>query len=126
MQRTYTLDHARNALLLIARGASGVYHMCSLGEASFCDLARACLEGVGLAREIEIDRLPAEAFARIEQASRPPRTVIANDRLDHEGLNRQRPWRDALAEYLDRPHFSTRCADADVVRLLTESRCREC
>jgi hypothetical protein len=34
------------------------------------------------------------------------RMVTATERLDREGLNRQRHWRGALDEYLRRPYFA--------------------
>lgn len=104
-QPTYTLDHARNVLLLLALGREGIYHMGALGEASFFDVARACLEELGIADRIEVLPCSADQFDQREPARRPKRMVTANLRLDREGLSRQRPWREALAEYLARPYF---------------------
>ena len=104
-QPTYTLDLARNALLLVAAGRHGVFHMGGLGEATFFDVARICVDALGLAGEIDLRPCAAEAFARAELAPRPLRMVTANHRLDAEGLCRQRCWEDALREYLARPYF---------------------
>lgn len=104
-QPTYTLDHARNTLLLLALGREGIYHMGALGEATFFAVARACVEELGLAHRVAVVPCPATAFDRAEPARRPMRMVTATRRLDAEGLNRQRPWRAALGEYLARPHF---------------------
>ena len=104
-QPTYTLDHARNTLLLLARGCSGIYHMGAVGEATFVDVARACVEALGLTGRVDILPRPAEQFDRAEPARRPRRMITATLRLDREGLNRQRPWRTALGEYLARPYF---------------------
>lgn len=103
-QPTYTLDLARNTLLLLARQCTGLYNMGAAGEASFVDVASACVQFLGLEDEIELVAGDPSA-ALNEAARRPPRLVLATERLDREGLNRQRPWRDALREYLARPFF---------------------
>jgi dTDP-4-dehydrorhamnose reductase len=104
-QPTYTLDLARNCLALLARGRTGVYGMASHGEASFFDLAQASVEILGLSSRIEIRKVSAAVVTRAEPAKRPARAVIDNVRLRAEGLDMQRGWRQALAEYLARPYF---------------------
>lgn len=104
-QPTYTLDLARNTLLLLARHRRGVYHMGALGEATFYDVARVCADGLGLAEIVSIELCPSRLFDGDEPARRPHRMVTANLRLEREGLMRQRPWEDALREYLTRPWF---------------------
>ena len=88
-----------------AHGGVGIYHMGALGEATFFDTAQACVDALGLTERVELRPCPAEVFSAAEAARRPHRMVTANERLDREGLNRQRPWRAALADYLGRPHF---------------------
>lgn len=104
-QPTYTMDHARNCLLLLARGKQGRYVMGALGEATFHEVASACVEFLGLGHRIRIAASPSRPFDDREQVKRPARMVVSNGRLNAEGLNRQRPWRDALREYLQRPWF---------------------
>lgn len=104
-QPTYTLDLARNCLLLLERRCVGVYHMGAVGEATFHEVASACLESLGLAQRIRVIPIESAPFDGAEPARRPHRMVTRNDRLDAEGLNRQRPWRAALHEYLQRPYF---------------------
>lgn len=104
-QPSYTLDLASNCLLLLAFGRAGVYHMGSLGEARFHEVAQACVDSLGLAGRIRVIPGESRPFDEAEPARRPPRMVTRNDRLDAEGLNRQRLWREALHEYLQRPHF---------------------
>lgn len=110
-QPTYTLDLAANVLLLFAHRKSGIYHMGSVGEASFFEVATATLESLGLADRLVVRPAPAARFAALETAPRPLRMVTANARLDAEGVNRQRPWRESLTDYLQRPYF-TRIRDA--------------
>jgi dTDP-4-dehydrorhamnose reductase len=101
-QPTYTIDLAQNLLLLVASKRDGVYHMGARGEASFFDVARACVDELDLSRLMSVERRPPGDPAP-EIAPRPFRMVTASHRLDEEGLNRQRHWRPALAEYLARP-----------------------
>jgi dTDP-4-dehydrorhamnose reductase len=105
-QPTYTLDHARNSVFLLDRRCTGIYHMGSSGEASFYDVARACVEELRLQDVITIERCPAEIVAAGEPARRPLRMVTATVRLDREGLNLHRPWREGLGVYLARPYFA--------------------
>ncbi|MEO5824784.1 MAG: sugar nucleotide-binding protein [Gemmatimonadales bacterium] len=104
-QPTYTLDHARNVLLLLALDRAGIYHMGSSGEASFHDVAKACVEELGLGEHIRVVRRADDEGFRGEAAQRPDRMVTATLRLDREGLNRHRPWKVGLQDYLRRSHF---------------------
>lgn len=106
-QPTYTVDLARNSLLLLALGRTGIYHMGALGEATFWEVAQACIVTLGLASRIAVVPCPADVFNDAEPARRPRRMVTDNLRLQREGLNRQRPWREALREYLSRPYFDS-------------------
>jgi dTDP-4-dehydrorhamnose reductase len=112
-QPTYTLDLARNTLLLVARRCSGVYHMGALGEASFLDVARVCVEELRLDERISVRPSAPDVFEAAEPARRPFRMVTANERLEREGLLRQRRWDVALREYLARPWFDRFRAPVD-------------
>jgi len=104
-QPTYTLDLAYNSLLLLASGSSGIYNMSSHGEASFFELAVACVEELGLAKRIIITETCEANVAGAEKARRPTAGIMENRRMVAERLDHQRPWREALAEYLNRPYF---------------------
>lgn len=104
-QPTYTLDLARNILLLLAHRREGIYHMSCRGEASFFDVAAACVRSLGLESRIDIVPVASREFDARELARRPHRLVLGTARLDRERLNRQRPWREALDEYLAREWF---------------------
>jgi dTDP-4-dehydrorhamnose reductase len=104
-QPTYTLDLARNCLLLLARERHGIYHMGSPSEAAFHEVAEECVVALGLTSRVRVIPVPSRALDLAEPARRPRRMMTRTDRLDAEGLNRQRPWRDALQEYLRRPWF---------------------
>ena len=104
-QPTYTLDLARNSLLLVALQCQGIYHMGAIGEASFFDVARVCVDALGLGDRMTVVPCSSAPFDETEPARRPARMVTSNDRLIAEGLCRQRPWEDALRAYLLRPYF---------------------
>ncbi len=104
-QPTWTVDLARNSALLMDRQRSGLYTLSCDGEASFCELARACVGELGLAAVFTVEATSESAVAAAELVKRPPRAVMERRRLKAEGLDRMRPWREALAEYLHRPHF---------------------
>ncbi len=106
-QPTYTIDLARNSLLLLDRGIDGLWSMACEGEASFRELAVECVRCLGLQERIDIVAAPPSAIAAADVAVRPPRAVMSNARLQNAGLCLQRPWRVALAEYLSRPWFHT-------------------
>lgn len=103
-QPTYTDDLARNILLLAARGKHGVYNLACHGQASFHELVEHMAECVGLAKRVRILQVPEEQVRGSEKARRPA-VIMANERLRREGLDRQRPWRESLAEYLSLPYF---------------------
>ena len=104
-QPSFTDDLAVNSLELLLSGREGVYNMASHGEASFLQLARACVELLGVSHRIEIPPAATAEVARNDTAQRPWRAIMVNRRLQAEGLDRQRPWRDALADYLSHPYF---------------------
>jgi len=110
-QPTYTLDLARNCVALLASDKSGLYTMACHGEASFYELAAACVKELELGDRITINQVSAERFNAEEKARRPDRAIMLNNRLNTEGLDLQRPWRDALKDYLDRPYFRTLFSD---------------
>jgi dTDP-4-dehydrorhamnose reductase len=111
-QPTYTLDLAHNSTLLMAASKSGVYNMACHGQASFFELAVACVEELKLTNRLRIQPTSADRVAAVtDTAKRPAAAVMDNRRLRAEGLDLQRPWRHALNEYLRRPWFEAMFAD---------------
>lgn len=105
-QPTFTHDLAANSLLLLALEKSGVYNMASHDEATFFEIAEACVRALGIGHRIEINPVSADEVSRDEAAARPPRAVMENRRLKVEGLDRQRGWRLALADYLSGTYYT--------------------
>ena len=104
-QPTYTHDLARNCMHLLSAGNTGIYNMASHGAASFYELAVECVHQLGLSDRFKITEVPAADVAGTEPARRPDRLIMTNARMQVEGLDLQRPWKEALAEYLKRPYF---------------------
>ena len=104
-QPTYTLDLASNCLLLLANEKHGLYNMSCHGRASFYELAIACVEELELSAFMQIIQTSEAAVTGDETAPRPALGIMENRRLIDENLDRQRPWREALAAYLQRPYF---------------------
>lgn len=101
---TYTQDFAKNLLELIETPFYGRYHMASLGEGSRYDVAQAIVEFFGRA-DVSVVPVTSEAFAEEYPAPRPRSEMMRNYMLDLRGLNRMRPWREALHDYLTVANF---------------------
>lgn len=102
-QPTFTEDLAQNMLLLIEHEKSGIYNMASRGSASFFDIAREMVAVFGISGRITIQKKDASTIR--EKALRPMVAIMENKRLQAEGLDRMRPWQDALREYCSRHYF---------------------
>ena len=104
-QPTYTNDLAFNSLLLLSGNKRGVYNMASHGTASFYELAKAIVYDLRLNNLISIIPVTETEVTGSELAPRPAVGMMENRRLISEGLDFQRPWREALTDYLRRPYF---------------------
>jgi dTDP-4-dehydrorhamnose reductase len=96
---TYTQDFAKNMLELIATPYYGRYHMACLGEGSRYDVALEIVAFYGR-DEVRVVPVTSEAFAEEYPAPRPRSEMMRNYMLELRGMNRMRPWREALREYL--------------------------
>ena len=105
-QPTYTMDLALNSLLLAARGGGGAYVMASHGEASFWELTVEIVRLLGWRNRIEIAQTASENVSKNELGRRPGRAVMRNQRMQSEGLDLQRPWQEALGDYLASDYFT--------------------
>jgi dTDP-4-dehydrorhamnose reductase len=95
---TYTLDLARATWDLVRRNAKGVYHVANSGEsASWFDVASVVFEAAGAS-----GLLSGCTTADYPTAAKRPRySVLDTTRLAREAGIELRPWRIALAEFLD-------------------------
>lgn len=93
---TATADLAQRVLELLEQAAPpGVYHAANSGGCSWFEFAAAVFELAGVSADLS----PRSAG---EQApSRPRCSVLLDTRSGALGLSPMRPWRDALAAYLE-------------------------
>jgi dTDP-4-dehydrorhamnose reductase len=93
---TYTVDVARQIAALIETKCYGLYHATSQGDCTWHEFAVEIFCQSGL--------LPNLSKARTgdfgERATRPAYSVLENKALQTIGLDRMRPWQEALAAYL--------------------------
>jgi dTDP-4-dehydrorhamnose reductase len=94
---TFTADAAGGICDLIeADPVPGVYHLVNTGEASWHDLAVACLREWGLQTDIE-------AIATADwptPAKRPPYSVLSMEKYRSLGLASLRNWKDAVTAFI--------------------------
>ncbi|ALV31656.1 dTDP-4-dehydrorhamnose reductase [Streptomyces sp. CdTB01] len=99
-QPTWSADVAARVADLgphVGRGAGGVLHATSSGEATWCELAREVFRGLG-ADPARVRPVGSGAFPR--PAPRPAYSVLGHDRWRQLGLPPLRDWRAALHEAL--------------------------
>lgn len=106
-QPTFTEDLARNSLLLMDTAQSGEWCMSCEGHASFYELACHCIRVLNLEPLMKITPVDSQAVVTPDMAYRPNRVVMSNAKLKQAGLYKQRPWQDAITEYLSRPWFQS-------------------
>jgi dTDP-4-dehydrorhamnose reductase len=96
---TATADLSRAVYQLIAHPqlAAGVYHLVNEGECSWYELTRAVYELLGSGAEV----VPVDRGGRWGAYRQPLYSVLANTRARKLGVT-LRPWREALAAYLER------------------------
>lgn len=96
---TYAPDFSRCLTELIASGSYGLYHLACEGEGTRYDVAAEILHTLGR-DDVELVAVGSDHFAEEFWAPRPPSEMMRNRVLDLQGMNRMRPWRLALQEYL--------------------------
>jgi dTDP-4-dehydrorhamnose reductase len=88
-------EAAGRLLRLLEAGApAGVYHLANRGSCSWFELAEAVLRLAGVEASLE------RRSTRPDQVRRPPSSVLADTRTGRLGLAPARPWREAVAGYL--------------------------
>lgn len=98
VQPTFTADLARALLDAVETGADGVVHLTAEGGCSWYEFTVAILEEVGLDVPVEATETTIQPGGVVG----PLNGVLARPRADSLGLARLTPWREALADYLQR------------------------
>jgi dTDP-4-dehydrorhamnose reductase len=95
---SYARDVAVHTRRMVEAGCRSTYHLTNTGTCTWYELASAALEWAGLGA-VPITPVPASEFPR--PARRPANSVLANSRLENDGLPLMRPWQDAAREYVE-------------------------
>src|SRR5262245_12165481 len=95
---TFTADLAAQIRVLALEGAPRLYHATNQGSCSWYEFARAVFD-LG---QIATPLAPSSVKEMDSPVRRPFYSVLENAALAAAGLDRMRPWRDALADYMDR------------------------
>lgn len=93
---TSTKDLAQKVSWLIAREIGGLVHVTNAGSCTWYEFAKAIFKLSG----VPADLSPTTSNEYVTPATRPPYSVLANQRLASVGQDDLRPWQDALARYL--------------------------
>jgi dTDP-4-dehydrorhamnose reductase len=94
---SYTADVAATAVALIGTGKYGLYHVTNSGATTWHDLAKAVFELAG----VKADLTPIPSSGYPTPARRPGYSVLSLDALAVANVPEPRPWRAAVAAYLE-------------------------
>lgn len=95
---TSAADLARQIRLIVEKGKPGLYHATNAGQCSWHEFARLTFELTGT----RVDLIPITTAEYGGSVRRPRYSVLENAYLKQQNLDIMRPWREALAEYLQR------------------------
>lgn len=94
MSPSYTVDVAAKITALLEAGANGTFHACNDGRVTWHDFAGEICRQIGA--DVEIARASTDFTAT---PRRPRNSSLSTARLGEAGVA-QRPWQEALSEYL--------------------------
>ena len=101
---SYSLDLAIHTRMMLEAGCRGAYHLTNRGSCTWFELAVHIVRWLGL-QEASVTPVSTEEYHRV--APRPANSVLANARLEREGIPLMRPWQEAAQDYMDN-HLSRR------------------
>ena len=97
---TYTRDFAAQVKVLIEQDLWGLYNTVCSGVTSRFEVAEYLVKALGKEREIAVNPVGSDYFAKEYFAPRPPSERLLTRKLDLRGVNVMRDWRVCLDEYL--------------------------
>ncbi|MBV9216838.1 MAG: NAD(P)-dependent oxidoreductase [Acidobacteria bacterium] len=98
---TFTVDFAKNVLLLLRSQCWGLYNMVCKGTTSRLEVAKELVRVLDLADKVAIREVSSDYFKDVYSAPRPPSERLLNKKLELRGLNCMQDWKTALREYID-------------------------
>ncbi len=96
---TYARDLATCTVRIAGARGQGTYHVTNSGSCTWYQLACRAVEYAGL-QGITVHPVSSAEYPR--PAPRPANSVLANSRMEREGIQRLRPWEEAVREYIDK------------------------
>jgi len=96
---TYANDIAAHTRVMVESHCRSIYHLTNSGSCTWYDLARKSLEWAGLGNTPVVP-VPTSEYPR--PAPRPANSILANARLERDGIPLMRPWQIAAQEYVTR------------------------
>jgi dTDP-4-dehydrorhamnose reductase len=94
---TYTVDLANAVIALLTTDRYGLYHVTNTTACSWYEFAAAIFK----LADVQADLTPISSDDYKAVARRPRYSVLSTDAYETLGLPGLRPWREALAAYLD-------------------------
>lgn len=98
---TYTIDFSETLKAVIESGNYGLYNCVCGGMTSRLEVAQEIVKIIGKENEIKIIPVSSEYFKATYFANRPKCERLIDRRLNIFGLNRMRPWKESLREYIN-------------------------
>ncbi len=96
---SFSEDVASHTLRMVEAGCRSTYHLTNSGFCTWYDLAVKALEFMGI-EGVPVTPVSTREFPR--PALRPANSVLANSRLERDGVPPLRPWQGAVREYIER------------------------
>ncbi len=93
---TWTGSLAPGIVELAEAGATGTYHLCDAGQASWLELAKTVVEEAGL----DVEFTATSTLAWGAPAQRPPYSVLDCEKAERILGREMTPWRESLRAYL--------------------------
>jgi dTDP-4-dehydrorhamnose reductase len=93
---TWSYRLAEQLAKIVETGGRGIYHASAEGYATWFEVARAFLAGMGLAPHLT----PCTTAEYPTPAPRPRNSILENRRLKAGGINLMRPWQEDLEEFM--------------------------
>ena len=93
---TYTYDLSKLLLSMVSTDKYGIYHATNEGYCSWCEFAREIMKLANL--DCKVEAVTSDQYPT--KACRPKNSRMSKDKLDENGFERLRSWKEALEEYI--------------------------
>ncbi len=111
---SYARDVAKNLELLLQKNVTGTYNMVCSGMPTRHEVAQEIVRLLNY-KDVVVNGVDSSFFAQTFTTARSASECLVNERLTKEHLNLQRPWQEALAEYV-KTDFAYAVSSQEVVQ----------